>query len=545
MTDVFPPPPVPSPAVSKPSPPQTAVAHNAPSNILSLPIGATLDGVVISQIPQSNSVEIETHLGKLLLQSTADLELDNYLQLMLQRKSPYLQFLIKNNLVPGTNNTQTAQSPSAHIGKSEPQKLVTTRSAAQSLQHPNRVQSPISEQKILAEGPIKVDIGSIVRATLLTAHRSENLNNLSTSSKRISLPNGLLNAGSQILSSLKKGLAKFVPGNGSETALTKPGYRPFTLGAGSKLDIRITDILTPANGTLQSRSNLSMRSGQVFFGTVSSHLPSGFPVIDTGIGRLVLETATDIATGSRLHMQLVSLPQAEPLNKPLSGSALPPPIWRDLPALTETIDFIEQLPANVGASVPSPAIPRADSQLTSTLLFFLSALKGGNLSIWLPDQTRAFLTTEKPDLLRRLSDEFVQIARPFNEGTSGDWRTALIPFLEGPYLENFQMSFRDGGGGGENKDDEKDARFIIDVTLSKFGRIQLDGLVISGKNKFDLFVRSEESFPKTMRTGIIDIFSEFIEISGVKGTLSFQSQTHFVDVPNVWGGAREDAYLVI
>ena len=82
--------------------PQTAVAHNPPSNITSLPIGASLDGVVTSQIPQSNSVEIETHLGKLLLQSTADLGLDNYLQLMLQRKSPYLQFIIKNNLASQT-----------------------------------------------------------------------------------------------------------------------------------------------------------------------------------------------------------------------------------------------------------------------------------------------------------------------------------------------------------------------------------------------------------------------------------------------------------
>ena len=544
MTDIFPPPPVPPPAVSKPSLPQTAVAHNPPSNILSLPIGASLDGVVISQIPQSNSVEIETHLGRLLLQSTADLGLDNYLQLMLQRKSPYLQFIIKNNLVSGTNNSQTAQSLSAHIGKSEPQKLATTGPAAPSLLVPNNVQSPISAQKVLAEGQIKVEIGSIVRATLLTAHRSDNLNSHSNYSKIFSLQNGLLHAGSQILNTVKKGVAKFVPGNGPGTALTQRAYLPFTFSAGSKLNVQIIDILTPANGTVDQRSDLSVRSGHVFFGVVSSRLPSGFPVIDTGIGRLVLETAADIATGSRLCMQLVSLPQAQPLNTRLSASA-PPPLWLGLPALTETVDFIEQLPSDVRANVPSPAIPRADSQLTSTVLFFLSALKGGNLRTWLPDQTSAFLTAEKPDLLRRLTDEFVQIARPFNEGTSGDWRTAIIPVLGGTYLENFQMSFRKGGVGGEDKVDEKDARFIIDVTLSKFGRVQLDGLVISGKNKFDLFVRSEASFPKMMRLGIIDIFSEFIEISGVKGTLSFQSQTHFVDVSSVRGGSREDVYLVI
>ena len=107
------------------------------------------------------------------------------------------------------------------------------------------------------------------------------------------------------------------------------------------------------------------------------------------------------------------------------------------------------------------------------------------------------------------------------------------------------MSFHQWGSGDENKDTEEDARFIIDVTLSKFGRVQLDGLVVSGKNKFDLFVRSEASFPQFMRKDIAAIFSEFVEISGVKGNLVFQSQTHFVDVPRIQNVSREDAYLVI
>ena len=106
------------------------------------------------------------------------------------------------------------------------------------------------------------------------------------------------------------------------------------------------------------------------------------------------------------------------------------------------------------------------------------------------------------------------------------------------------MSFRQRGGG-KSKDTEEDSRFIIDVTLSKFGRVQLDGLVITGTNKFDLFVRSEAPFPKIIRKGILDIFSEYIEISGAKGNLLFQSQTHFVDVPPIHKDSREDAYLVI
>ena len=132
MADVPPPPPTPPPVISTTSPPQTAVAQNPPSNITSLPVGASLDGVVTSEIPNSSFVEIETHLGKLLLQTSVTTELDDHLQLILQKKSPYLQFLIRNNLATGTDNTQTSTSQSAQIGTLELQNFPTNSPAGAS-----------------------------------------------------------------------------------------------------------------------------------------------------------------------------------------------------------------------------------------------------------------------------------------------------------------------------------------------------------------------------------------------------------------------------
>ena len=385
MADVSPPPSTPPPVVSTTSAPQTAVAHNPPSDITSLPVGASLEGVVTSQYPQSTLVGIETHLGKLLLQSTADLELGNYLHLILQKKSPSLQFIIKNNLA----------SPSAQIGTSELQKLTTIGPTAQSPSSAMSANPRVIAQNISAEGQVKVDIGVIVRATLLTASTNEELSNLSAVSASKSLPNGLLHAGDRILQSLKNGFAQVFTGNGGRAAATKPDYLQSSVTGGSKLDVRITDILSPANRSVHSHSRLSLKPGHAFLGKVTSHLPSGFPVTDTPIGRLVLETATHIAKGSRLSMEFISHPQAEVLNHRSPVNQLPPLLLRDLPALTDTVDFIEKLPSEVRVSVPTPAIPRADSQLTSTLLFFLSALKVGNASTWLPDQTQAFLTAGK------------------------------------------------------------------------------------------------------------------------------------------------------
>ena len=88
--------------------------------------------------------------------------------------------------------------------------------------------------------------------------------------------------------------------------------------------------------------------------------------------------------------------------------------------------------------------------------------------------------------------------------------------------------------GGENKDDEKDTRFIIDVTeqiwqsaAGWFGHLR--------EKQFDLFVRSGILSKNDEGNDIVNIFSEFIEISGVKGTLLFQSQTHFCGRTQAFG----------
>ena len=169
--------------------------------------------------------------------------------------------------------------------------------------------------------------------------------------------------------------------------------------------------------------------------------------------------------------------------------------------------------------------------MASNILFYISALRGGDISSWLGSEVNTLLQNNFPDLSARLNEEFFQLARPFNEAPTGDWRAALIPLLNGSQLEFFQMNLRGRSKDANKESDEDTSRFLIDVKLSKLGRIQLDGLIKSKGKRFDLFIRSEKPFAKIIHRDLNNIFIEFTKLTGNSGHLVFQISSNFIDLP--------------
>jgi len=169
--------------------------------------------------------------------------------------------------------------------------------------------------------------------------------------------------------------------------------------------------------------------------------------------------------------------------------------------------------------------------MAANILFFISALRGGDIRNWLGNQAGRRIQNNSPELYARLAEEYNQLGQSVRETNTGDWRTTLIPLFNGSEFEFFQMNFRSGSNDPNKKDEEDFARFIVDLELSKLGRIQLDGLISSKGKQFDLFVRSAIPFTKSMRRDLIKIFSECIEITGLSGNIIMQSALQFIDIP--------------
>ena len=92
------------------------------------------------------------------------------------------------------------------------------------------------------------------------------------------------------------------------------------------------------------------------------------------------------------------------------------------------------------------------------------------------------------------------------------------------------MHTRGGRHTAGDDEEEEPRRFLIDVEMSRLGRIQLDGLIRAKDMRFDLVMRSVAPLPNEMRQEINRIFATFMEISGVAGTLQFQAPGNFVEV---------------
>ncbi len=85
----------------------------------------------------------------------------------------------------------------------------------------------------------------------------------------------------------------------------------------------------------------------------------------------------------------------------------------------------------------------------------------------------------------------------------------------------------DGASGG--RADEHGQRFVLDLDMSRLGPLQLDGLVRRGR--FDLVLRSHQTFTPAMQTDIAAIFHAALDASGFAGDLAFVTARRFPVAP--------------
>jgi hypothetical protein len=179
------------------------------------------------------------------------------------------------------------------------------------------------------------------------------------------------------------------------------------------------------------------------------------------------------------------------------------------------------------------ALPRADSQLATNVLFFLSALRGGDIKNWLGDGPTRILDKLRPDLAGRLRGDMTQMTRTVDDPQGGDWRLQGVPFLFGNEIDRIQLMIRDQENAESDEDDNNGStRFVVDLNLSKLGHLQIDGLVGEKNKRLDLVLRTDEPLPPSIREDIRMIYNDALELTGLEGSVGFQAQPgNFVNIP--------------
>ena len=206
-------------------------------------------------------------------------------------------------------------------------------------------------------------------------------------------------------------------------------------------------------------------------------------------------------------------------------------------ALSQIISVLPMTDGSTIAHMMGNRVPTIQNpgQMTSGMVFFLAAMGASNPArIWLgPQVSEQLEKAGQAKLLGLLDQDMRRIFRLGRETPANDWRPLLVPLQVGGDISAIPVLIRhitddDGQGGaqdGAGDDDEKTSstRFIVELELSQFGLLQVDGLL--AEKKLNIIIRSAIILPPEMKNRLTGLFITALEISGYSGDLQFRENS--------------------
>jgi hypothetical protein len=301
--------------------------------------------------------------------------------------------------------------------------------------------------------------------------------------------------------------------------------RPFN--PGNQLTIRILALAGPGNEMLSPSAPAVQTGSTPVQGIVQA--PSGSPghpattEIVVPAGKLAIDVIPPPAPGSRLLFEILAAgPKAM-----ATGHAAADPleflrIGSNWASLKEAIAAVQ---SSGGEGTPAQPALMAEpgSRMASTMLFFMSALRSGDVMSWLGQHHAEDLAQSGRSLLvGQLADEFAAMSRHTAEGQATGWHAFVVPFGVGSHVDLARVHYRRRKGPGADDSDGDATHFVVEAELSRVGLFRLEGLVRT--RQFDLAVRSARELSLTVRDGIRDIFQDALNTGNLAGTIRFQTE---------------------
>lgn len=237
--------------------------------------------------------------------------------------------------------------------------------------------------------------------------------------------------------------------------------------------------------------------------------------------------AHDIITGSQIEIT----PQgaattAGVMSAAITQMPLPAPSYFLIPGqwplMDDILQSVQQASAQVAqavsASIPNAASP---SQIPPAAMFFIAAIRAGDLSSILGERAQSILRGQgKGGLLSRLTQEGAIINRT-EQAPSSEWRSLTIPMAWENEIQKVALHYKHDNQSENDKDNGgKQTRFIFDLSLSRMGKVQLDGL--HRGERLNIIVRTETQMSQAMQATMKQAYHDSLATTELSGDLSFQ-----------------------
>lgn len=266
---------------------------------------------------------------------------------------------------------------------------------------------------------------------------------------------------------------------------------------------------------------------------------SGDVVVHTPLGTAKLSSGQALPQGTQIIARLNTVTPATlaPATATEEAELPPTPAARLTQAhqtLDEILNVLRQVAPQQAEQIIQQNLPQPGNRLGSSILFFLSALRGGDVQGWLGNQTQKLLEMAgRGNLISQLSRDLAGLRQLSTDNPNMPWQTHFLPIFANGRLEQAHLFVRrdreeeeekkrQGGGKGST-------RFVVEVELSAFGKLQMDGFFRGEETQksFHLILRSVQRLPEAVILDIRSIFNQTLQQSGVQGSLDFNVTEQF------------------
>lgn len=225
------------------------------------------------------------------------------------------------------------------------------------------------------------------------------------------------------------------------------------------------------------------------------------------------------------QQQIAQMPANAPIMATVSFAPAPsyflaPESW---PLMNDIYQALAQIMPRaaqaMNAMTPSPNNP---AQIGPAALFFIAAVRGGDLTQWLGSaSTDTLRRSGKSGLLERLGLESSTLNKLATDNVSGEWRAISLPMMWENQVQKIALYYKNDSRPEQDNPEGRQHRFIFDLSLDAMGPVQIDGLFRA--QRLDLIIRAKEPFSPPMQTEMRRLYAGALGKTSIIGDLSFQN----------------------
>lgn len=260
--------------------------------------------------------------------------------------------------------------------------------------------------------------------------------------------------------------------------------------------------------------------------TVPAQNNPALPVVQSGSTNLLLKTNAHLPEGSMLLVKVQSNNIASGLEA-TSEQFATTTAW---PVLQELLSTTSASTTPALQQFVQHRLPQGNAALSGALLFVMAAMQSGDIHQWVGQSAARVLDHNNQRLLLdNLQNEMQRNTSNTSDPIIGDWRVYHVPLLDQNQIQPLhiyvhhnhpQQDNAQQGQADDTVSQKKQTRFVIDVTFTRLGQMQLDGFV--QPKQFDLMFRSQKHLSPTLRAELRTAFTAALEATGYQGQLIFQ-----------------------